>query len=358
MRINGRNSRRNKRKAYVSNRRMPGIAVTISCFLLVNSEAKAGSSRSFCSQTADALLTACRSGINDDSFVKKAICINISDAEKRGECLDELQAERKEGGQLCTEQRAWRLDACRLLGDNRYDPDFDPTHFDDDFTALTNPNLYFPLTIGNQWEYRGGGEVNTVEILNETKAIEGVTCIVAHDQVFKNGDLTEDTDDWYAQALDRNVWYFGEETKDFDSFDGDKPRAPELLSIEGSFKAGRNGDKPGLIFLASPRRGDVYLEEFSLANAEDVTVILSTNYAYGHDAELDQFVPRDLVERFCSGDCVVTKNFSLLEPGIFARKYYARGVGVILEVEPDDQVVVSQLVNCNFDPRCVGLPTP
>ena len=48
------------------------------------------------------------------------------------------------------------------------------------------------------------------------------------------------------------------------------------------------------------------------------------------------------------------------EPGAFARKYYAKSVGVILEVElEDDQVQgVVQLVDCNFDPRCQNLPTP
>ena len=61
-------------------------------------------------------------------------------------------------------------------------------------------------------------------------------------------------------------------------------------------------------------------------------------------------------ERFCSGDCVLTNNFSLLEPGVFGRKYYARGIGVFLEVENTGEV--SQLVGCNFDPRCDNLSTP
>ena len=60
-------------------------------------------------------------------------------------------------------------------------------------------------------------------------------------------------------------------------------------------------------------------------------------------------------ERNRSG--VVTSNFSLLEPGVFERKYYAPGLGVFLEVEPEDQVVV-RLVHCNFDARCATLPQP
>ena len=69
--------------------------------------------------------------------------------------------------------------------------------------------------------------------------------------------------------------------------------------------------------------------------------------------------PRDhpeLARRFCAGNCVVTKNYSLLKPGLFARKYYARGVGTILEVENTGEVV--QLVSCNFDGRCANPPTP
>jgi hypothetical protein len=84
--------------------------------------------------------------------------------------------------------------------------------------------------------------------------------------------------------------------------------------------------------------------------------VLSTTYAFGSSPDLDQSVPQQLAQELCAGDCVVTRNFSLLEPGDSARKYYAPGVGVFLEVESDG--FVSQLVDCNFDPRCVGLPQP
>jgi hypothetical protein len=144
--------------------------------------------------------------------------------------------------------------------------------------------------------------------------------------------------------------------KNSETFAGDDPQRPELVSIDGSFKAGRNGDKPGIIFLASPKVGDVYVEEASLGNAEDVTEVLSTTYRFGSGApELDELVPPALAQTFCSRrDCVVTKNFSLLEPGIFARKYYAPGIGVFLEVEPDEGKAI-RLVSCSFDARCASL---
>ena len=183
------------------------------------------------------------------------------------------------------ETRQWRLDACKVLGQGRYDPDFDPALFDDPKNP-TSPNPYFPLEVGNLWEYRGASEVNTVEVLDQTKLIDGVHCLVVNDQVFKDGDLVEDTDDWFAAAKDGNVWYCGEEVKDFESFDGDDPRLPELVSIDGSFKAGRERDKPGIIFQATPDAGQSYLEEFSLGNAEDVTDVLSTTFPLGADPEL------------------------------------------------------------------------
>src|SRR5262249_19733680 len=125
----------------------------------------------------------------------------------------------------------------------------------------------------------------------------------------------------------------------------------------GSFKAGRNGDKPGVIFLAAPKVGDVYVEESSLANAEDATEVLSTTYAFGTDAMLDQGVPSALATLLCHGDCVVTRNFSLLEPDPASRKYYAPGIGVFLEVDPEEPAPV-QLVSCNVDARCASLPAP
>ena len=40
---------------------------------------------------------------------------------------------------------------------------------------------------------------------------------MVRDRVTDDGDLIEDTDDWLAQARDRNVWYFGEEVKDYET---------------------------------------------------------------------------------------------------------------------------------------------
>ena len=309
----------------------------------------------FCTQTANLIFTGCGHEAENDFLVASAKCLNISGQADRTACSAEAQASRSDATQLCKDQLATRLSACKLLGEGRYDPEFDAKDFDTDFSNLPNPNQYFPIRPGNRWEYRTATEIDNVEILNATKLIDGVRCVVAHDAVKVGGFITESTNDWYAQKKDGTVWYCGEETAEFETFRGDKPVIPELVDISGHFKAGVERDKPGIIFLASPKKGDVYLEEFSLANAEDVTQILTTTYSFGKFPNLDHLVPRKLAELLCSNDCVVTKNFSLLEPGIFAHKYYAPGIGVFLEVELDTGTV-SQLVKCNFDSRCAMLP--
>lgn len=338
-------------------RRIPGKLALGLVFVL--SSALAGrigaQTGGYCTQTADTLFDACKASVTDDGLVGTAICNNISDTKGRTDCLDDLADSQAEATQLCEGQHDTRLAACGVLGEGRYDPDFSPARFDNP-RRPSHPNQYFPLGVGKHWEYRTATQINTVDIVNETKKIAGVDCSVFRDLVFEGGFLHEGTNDWYVPGKDGSVWYFGEETGEYETFKGDNPLKPELVSIDGSFKAGIDGAKPGIIALASPKVGDVYLEEFSLGNAEDVTEILSTTYSYGHDPVLDEGVPGVVAQRFCAGDCIVTKNYSLLEPGLFARKYYARGIGTILEIENTGEVV--QLVSCNFDHRCANLPLP
>lgn len=309
-----------------------------------------------CSDTAALLHEACIDQAEADRGIGRAVCLNLRGAQARQDCRDQAGKAHDKAVAGCHAQRDWRQAACAVVGEQRYDPKLDPKRFDTDYHHLTRPNPYFPLEIGKQWEYRGAGELNTVEVTGETKLIEGVTCIVLRDLVYQEGRLHEATDDWFAAAKDGSSWYLGEEVKNYESFKGDKPRRPELVNVSGSFKHGRGGAKAGLILPAQPAVGQVYREEFALAHAEDVAEVLSISYAYGAGGELDDFVPPALAQHLCAaGDCVVTKNYSLLEPGAVARKYYARGIGFFLETVVGEGIDV-QLAGCNFDPRCDSLP--
>lgn len=293
-----------------------------------------GGRLAYCSNTAKAALRACQGEVTDDYWITIGNCINIDDDAERAECRGEAKVARKEGRGECAEQYEARLDLCTALGEERYDPDFDPLNFEDprQIGGVVTPNPYFPLVLGNKWVYESifldedGEEVTetiTVEVKDETKLIEGVTCLVVNDVVEEDGEVIEDTDDWYAQDLAGNVWYCGEIAKDFETFEGDDPEEPELVAIEGSWKAGRDHAKPGILMFASPMAGMVYRQEMALGDAEDAAEVLSIN---GSEA-----VPA----ASCMGDCVVTRDFSPLEPGVNENKYYAPGIGLILEVNPD-----------------------
>jgi hypothetical protein len=322
--------------------------------VLGSGTARAGE-RHFCSATTAYQFEACRNEAGDTYLTAQARCLNLPEAGERRECFREAAAALKTGTQLCHKQRNARRDLCSALGEERYDPDFEPDRFDADFSGQ---NPHFPLKIGNRWTYEGSGETVTVEVLDKTKLIEGVTCIVVRDQVEQDGNLVEDTDDWFAQAKDGDVYYCGEEVKDLETFVGDRPPVPELVKIDGSFKAGRDGDKPGIAFLGSPERGEVYRQEWSPGNAEDAATVLSTRYSFGHRPALDKFVPPGLAQLLCHDHpCVVTAEFTPIEPDVRARKYYAFGIGLFLEVNLGTGDIV-QLVGCNLDPKCTDLPTP
>ena len=238
------------------------------------------------------------------------------------------------------------MDFCAASGERYYDPAFDKGMFTNTFD---NANPYWPIAVGNQWTLEGDGETVVIEVLPETKRVGKVNCIVVNDVVSEGGRLIEDTDDWYAQARNGDVYYCGENAKDYEYFKGDSPQVAELTVIDGSFKHGVDRAKAGVLMFAAPEVGRVYRQEFALGDAEDGGEVLSTSYRYGEDAALDKRVPRALADLFCDGDCLVTLDFNLIEPGPTELKYYAPGVGLFLEVGGMD---VTQLVACNVDPRC------
>lgn len=294
-----------------------------------------------CTKAAEAVRVACGYDVKDDYWTGKAKCINVSDTAERRECFADLGEEMDEGVEECNAQLGARLSLCKAVGQDRYDPDFSPEHFVDprDIGSTVTPNMYFPLVEGTQWVYRADfqdedgndvTEVITVVVTDEVKLIDGVLCRTVNDLVeVDTGDgprPLEDTNDWYAQDLSGNVWYCGEEVKDYEVFEGDQPMLPELVAIDGSFKVGRDGAKPGITMFAAPEVGATYRQESAFGDAEDFATINSLTAS--------ESVPA----ASCDGDCLVTTEGNLLDPGVYADKYYAPGVGNILEVEGDVRV--------------------
>ena len=284
--------------------------VTILLFTLVNGHA-APQATEACRQTAGDVLASCRAGADSDYQLALGKCENLADPAQRAACQSQASADRQDARQTCQAQNDARLAACQQLGGAPYDPVIDPSNF---VSQIDNP--YFPLTPGTTFIYEGqtvdGFEHDEFAVTHNTRVILGVTCIEVHDTVTLDGELSEDTLDWFAQDTEGNVWYFGENTHELE--DG------LITTIDGTFMAGVNGDKPGIVMKAHPAIGDFYRQEFSLNNAEDFADTLSLTETVT--------VPVGTFH-----NCLKSQETTPLETDLLEDKFYAPGVGNVLTVD-------------------------
>ena len=306
------------------------------CQLLFNTAVQAQA----CSQSAYGMALACAAEVRDDLGEALVICINISDEEEAAECWEDAFGDEAQAVDFCAEQAAARAELCGKIGEAPYDQSefwiaenfVDPLEIGESVAA----NPYFPLTQGSSNVYFDGSETVTVVVTSETKLIEGVTCVTVNDLVTEDGLNVEDTDDWYAQDLAGNVWYCGEIALNFEFFDGDEPEAAELVDIEGSWKAFRDGAQPGILMFAEPIPGTTYRQEISWGDAEDVAELLlidADGLLQEDECEQSHAAVAEFIDASCDSNCLVTLEYSPVEPDVFAHKYYAPGVGLLAEAE-------------------------
>jgi hypothetical protein len=195
-------------------------------------------------------------------------------------------------------------------GQEGYAPHIAPADF-----STKIDNKYFPLKPGTTFVYRGktqdATEGDTVKVTSDTRNIMGVECVVVNDRVTEGGKLTEQTYDWYAQDKKGNVWYFGEDSKEYEN--------GKVKSTGGSWEAGKDGAKPGIIMPASPKVGKTYRQEYYKGEAEDMAKALkltgSVKVPYGS-----------------FDNVLVTDEWTPLEPNVAEHKYYAPKVGNVKEI--------------------------
>ncbi len=179
-------------------------------------------------------------------------------------------------------------------------------------------NPYFLLPPGAKWEYKitvgnGSKQKDTLEVLKETRDVNGVQATVVRDTVSSGNKIVEDTFDWFAQDKYGNVWYVGESV---DNYVGGV-----LVSHGGSWEWGVDGALPGIIMWADPSAhiNEEYRQEYYLGKAEDMGKVLSVN--------------ESLTVPFGSFDQVVkTLDFSNIEAGK-EQKFYAPGIGLLKEMD-------------------------
>jgi hypothetical protein len=186
-----------------------------------------------------------------------------------------------------------------------YRPSISP----DDFVAVID-NPFMPLRPGTTFVFEGEGERIELTVTDETRVVMGVTTTVVRDRAFEDGELVEDTFDWFAQDRAGNVWYFGEDTKEIEG--------GRVVSTAGSWEAGVDGAQPGVVMLADPRVGDRYRQEYYAGVAEDKATVIEIGTTL--DGPLGPF-----------DEVLVTEDFTPLEPGHVEHKSYAPGVGVVEE---------------------------
>jgi hypothetical protein len=194
-------------------------------------------------------------------------------------------------------------------------------------------NRYFPLRPGARWVYRGSGaeagERVVVRVLHRTKTILGIRATVVSDIVTEDGRLVEKTFDWFAQDDRGRVWYLGESTKSFE--DG-------VVSTEGSWRAGVNGARAGVVMFRHHPVNRLYWQEYLAGEAEDQGAVLNRN-------------ARAAVPAGKYRQVVLTKDVTPLEPQVMELKFYAPGVGVVLEVGTSPQRSQMALVRFHKPPR-------
>ena len=182
-----------------------------------------------------------------------------------------------------------------------YTPNINPSEF-----TTTIDNEYFSMKPGTTFLYEGGAEHSEMTVTSDTKKVMGVECVVVDHREWEGDKLIERTYDWFAQDDKGTVWYFGEDTKEYEN--------GEVVSTKGSWEAGVDGAKPGIIMRADPKVGQSYYQEYYPGEAMDMARVLS------FDASVR--VPYGSFDRVLE-----TKEWTPLQPGFSEKKYYVRGVG-------------------------------
>ena len=221
-------------------------------------------------------------------------------------------------GVLSARSTAMMIEMGSMNGEGQ-ETDHGSTITPSNFVSTVN-NPYYTLTTGTTYTYETktdeGIEKNIVIVTNETRNILGITTLVVWDRVWLNEELIEETYDWYAQDKEGNVWYFGEDSKEYK--DG------KVTSTEGSWEAGVNGAEPGIIMEANPKVSDSYKQEYYKGHAEDMADVISLK-------------EKVTVPYGTFTDCIQTRDWSKIDATLNEYKYYCKDVsGVALEVVIED----------------------
>jgi hypothetical protein len=175
-------------------------------------------------------------------------------------------------------------------------------------------NPFFPLPVGHQVVLEGeeGSTHLLVRItsLDETETVAGVETRVVEEFESKDGTVVEISRNFFAQAADGTVCYFGEDVDIFDS-------GGNVTSNSGEWRAGEGENQPGIFMPPSLEVGVAFQQEIAPGIAEDQAMVV----AVGESTD----VPAGTFD-----DTVTMEDGSPLDGGT-GTKVYARGIGLIVD---------------------------
>jgi len=198
---------------------------------------------------------------------------------------------------------------------------------------ITNP--YHPFQPGGVKVFQGSdGKTKLVGIhlyLTETRAFTWnstvVNCRVLREMAFEDGQLVEISDNYFAQADDGTVYYFGEVVDNYE--DG------VVVNHDGSWLVGgptspsdppttASDNNPTVFMPANPEVGDVFKPEDLIPVVDETATVVHVGVKVKVTAGSYE-------------DTIAIDETSALEAGT-TTKWYAPGVGVVMEKAKREQL--------------------
>ena len=190
--------------------------------------------------------------------------------------------------------------------------------------AARGQNPYFILIPGHRLELEGrdkGAVVHlTITVLTDTLTVDGVQTRIVEERETEDGVLVEVSRNYFAVCTENeSVFYFGE--------DVDIYKNGVIDNHDGSWRAGVNGAKPGVVMPGINLVGARYFQEVApdvaLDRAETVSVTETLSTPAGSFTNV-----------------LKTKETSALEKGK-EFKFYAPGIGLIRDADVELVSVVA-----------------
>ena len=174
----------------------------------------------------------------------------------------------------------------------------------------TGRNPFFVLEPGYQLVFEDGDERVVKTVLDETKAVDGVTCRVVEERETKAGKLIEVSRNYFAVSkATGNVYYFGEHV--------DMYKDGQVSGHGGTWVSGEKGARFGLMTPSVPLMGAKYYQEVAPGDAMDRAEVVAVG----------------LTVKVPAGEfkgCVKFEETTPLEPDK-SLKVYAPGVGQVTD---------------------------